>query len=103
MDAVTPEAALDKLAEWRDGLAWVECIVGSHSTSFGYRVVGRVADFDDCFLIWSSRDRCAATLPCVLFQRSDLLEIDDAGTLHLRFPHADVQISEIGTKDAGHA
>lgn len=103
MDPVTPEGALAKLAEWRDAHAWVECIVSSRTTSFGYRVVGLVADFDDGFVIGLSRDRCSATLPSVLFHRSDLIDIDAGGDLRLRCPNGDVVISEIEIKDAGHA
>src|SRR6266852_758146 len=102
MKSTTPDAALEKLAEWRDGRAWVDCRVSSRDTTIGYRGVGLIADFDDGFVVGSSLDRCAASLPAVLFRHSDLIEIDTAGGLHLRFPHADIWISEIA-REVGHA
>lgn len=103
MEPTTSDAALEKLAKWREGRTWVECIVSSRETSLAYRVVGVVSDFDDGILVGSSLDQCAATLPGVLFRFPNLVEIDGAGALHLCFPHADVRISEIQRKDVGHA
>jgi hypothetical protein len=102
MEPTTPEDALEKLARWRDSRTWVSCIVAAYETSFGYRVIGGVFDFDDDFLIGTSGEGCFATLPTILFHQSQVIEIDSSGGLHVRFPHAEAWISEVA-KITGHA
>jgi len=104
MSATTAEAVLARLAEWRDSHTWVDCTVGSHHSSFGYRVIGLVSDFDDGFVIGSSVDRCASIFRSSLCRRSDLIELDDeTGALRLRFPHGEIRILEVPRTGEGHA